>query len=263
MTKSSTLAVPGATLHHVIQGAGPVVLMICGGPTDADLFAGLAAPLADHYTVVRYDPRGNSRSRVEVAGEDQRVDVHADDAARLLRHVGKAPAYVFGQSGGGIVALELVARHPSLVHTAVVHEPPLLAWLPEHATLADDVYATYRRDGVAAGMLRFMAAAGIKGPPPEVFERMVQGNPNFEQFLAHGLRPVSRHVPDVAALRAASTRIVVAAGELSQGTAAYQGAAALAERLGSEVVHVPGDHGGFMTHTGPFAEVLHALFRGA
>lgn len=50
-TLTSTLAVPGASLHHEIPGHGPVLLMICGGPTDADIFAGLAAPLSDHYTV--------------------------------------------------------------------------------------------------------------------------------------------------------------------------------------------------------------------
>jgi clorobiocin/coumermycin A biosynthesis protein CloN7/CouN7 len=47
-------------------------------------------------------------------------------------------------------------------------------------------------------------------------------------------------------LRAASKRIVVAAGATSQGQLANRSAVALADRLGTPVVEFPGDHGGFM-----------------
>lgn len=36
------LAVPGASLHYEVRGAGPVLLMICGGVYDADGYAPLA-----------------------------------------------------------------------------------------------------------------------------------------------------------------------------------------------------------------------------
>jgi hypothetical protein len=49
---TGTLAVPGATLHYEVCGAGPVLLLICGGIYDAAALAGLAQRLADHYTVV-------------------------------------------------------------------------------------------------------------------------------------------------------------------------------------------------------------------
>ena len=51
--------------------------------------------------------------------------------------------------------------------------------------------------------------------------------------------------PDFEALRAASTRIVMAAGAESEGELACRGAFAVAERLGAEPVVFPGDHGGF------------------
>jgi hypothetical protein len=34
-TKTATLKVPGATLYYEVRGAGPVLLMICGGIYDA------------------------------------------------------------------------------------------------------------------------------------------------------------------------------------------------------------------------------------
>ena len=44
----------------------------------------------------------------------------------------------------------------------------------------------------------------------------------------------------------ASTRIVIAAGAESEGQLASRGAVAVAERLGTEPVIFPSDHGGFL-----------------
>ena len=52
--------------------------------------------------------------------------------------------------------------------------------------------------------------------------------------------------PDIDALRAASTRIVMAAGAESEGELANRGAFAVAERLGTEPVIFPSNHGGFL-----------------
>jgi hypothetical protein len=37
----------------------------------------------------------------------------------------------------------------------------------------------------------------------------------------------------------------------------------MAERLGSDAVEFPGDHQGFATHPGPFAETVHQVLRGS
>jgi hypothetical protein len=52
--------------------------------------------------------------------------------------------------------------------------------------------------------------------------------------------------PDFDALRRASTHIVIAAGQASDGEMACRGALAVAERLGTEPVFFPGDHAGFL-----------------
>jgi pimeloyl-ACP methyl ester carboxylesterase len=36
--KTETLQVPGASLYYEVRGSGPVLLMIPGGPMDADGF---------------------------------------------------------------------------------------------------------------------------------------------------------------------------------------------------------------------------------
>jgi hypothetical protein len=56
-----------------------------------------------------------------------------------------------------------------------------------------------------------------------------------------------------------STRVVMAVGEASGGQMAYRGGVGLAQRLGTEVVVFPGDHGGFSTHPDEFAAMLHQV----
>jgi pimeloyl-ACP methyl ester carboxylesterase len=277
-TKSDRLKVAGATIYYEVRGAGPLLVMIPGGPADAGTFAGLAEHLADHYMVVAYDPRGNSRSTFDGAPEEQRIDVHGDDAARLIEVFGDDPAYVLGSSGGGQIGLNLAARHPERVHTLVAHEPPCLQMLPDPSeALAgmQEGYETYLRDGVGPGMQKFMEVTGLGSgpqrdsappqlePSPEAREAFARIGGNLNYFLGHGLKPISFYVPDVSALRAAAVRVVVGVGQTSEGQLAHGTAVALAEKLGTEPVPFPGDHGGYGSHPAAFAEKLHRIFRGA
>jgi pimeloyl-ACP methyl ester carboxylesterase len=277
-TKSATLDVPGATIYHEVQGTGPVLLLIPGGPQDAGVFTGLAAHLADRYTVVAVDPRGNSRSVVTGEPGDLDVDLHADDAARLIAALGEEPAFVFGTSGGGQVALSLAARHPERVRTVVAHEPSTVAALddPGEALAADQaVVDTYRREGVDAAMALFFAQNALgdepeseDGPPeldlaPEEMETFARVSGNFEYWLAHGLMPLSLYVPDIETLRAGVPRVVVGIGEESAGQVIHAIGIALAGKLDVEPVVFPGDHMGFELHAGTFADVLDQALGGA
>jgi pimeloyl-ACP methyl ester carboxylesterase len=63
--KEQTLRIPGATLYYEMRGAGPVLVLIAAGSSDAGIFERLANVLANEYTVVSYDRRGNSRSPLD------------------------------------------------------------------------------------------------------------------------------------------------------------------------------------------------------
>ena len=274
---SETVKVPGAALYVETQGTGPVLLLIPGGPTDAGMFTDLAGRLADRYTVVSYDQRGHSRSALESEPEDIAVALHADDAAAILAAVGNEPAYVYGNSGGATIGLELVARHPELVRTLVAHEAPIMELLPDaerwRATFAD-ISETYQTDGVFPAMAKFGAAVEVGGPKyseemqqtpptPESEEMMGRMAGNFDLFIAHEIRQIGGYVPDVDALRGAPTRIVSAAGEASGEQAGRRAAIALAERLGVAVTYLPGGHGGWGSDPQEFAERLHEVLRAA
>ena len=54
--------VNGTDLYGEMRGRGPAVLFICGATGDAGHFERVAEQLADAFTVITYDRRGNSRS---------------------------------------------------------------------------------------------------------------------------------------------------------------------------------------------------------
>src|SRR3546814_16456544 len=86
--------------------------------------------LAARYTVATYDRRGFSRSQLDGQQDyDRRLETDANDVRRLIEHSSDKPAILFGSSSGGIIVLEVLARHPSVVRSLVPPEPAALRLL--------------------------------------------------------------------------------------------------------------------------------------
>jgi pimeloyl-ACP methyl ester carboxylesterase len=256
-----TLEVPGATLTYDVRpGTGDdVPLLLIGSPMGAAGFGTLAGHFPDR-TIVTFDPRGVERSvKLDPAGPVN-PDIQAEDVHQIIQAVG-GPVDLFGSSGGAVTGLALVAKHPEDVRTLVAHEPPLASLLPdrEHALAAvAAIRASYQQRGFGAGMAHFIAvvshdepftaeAAARPGPDPAMFGMPTEDDGNRDDaMLNEGLKNIPSYEPDFDALRAASTRILPAAGEDEPGTMANRGAHAVADRLGTEVVAFPGGHGGFL-----------------
>jgi len=106
-------------IHWERQGKGDRLLFISGTGGDLrntpNVFDG---PFPKAFDVVAYDQRGLGRT----SKPDQAYTMadYADDAARLMDHLGWADALVLGASFGGMVAQELVLRHPARVRRLVL-----------------------------------------------------------------------------------------------------------------------------------------------
>ncbi|WP_350273926.1 alpha/beta hydrolase [Kribbella sp. HUAS MG21] len=267
------LAVPGATLHYEVAGAGPVLLLIAGGRTDAGVYSGIVGQLAAEYTVVTYDPRGNSRSRYDGDPADESVEQSAADALALIDAVGGGePAYVFGSGSGAITGLELITRTPDRVRMLVAHEPPCTEILPDAAdarAFFEEVELAYREDGLTAADVVFMMGTGLDDdamPPledllPEYRELAERMQANAANFYEHKLLPFTRYVPDLDALQRVADRVVPAAGLGSYRHLPGRPVDEIAEQLGWPVVMFPGGHGGYSSHPGPFATHLAQLLK--
>src|SRR5437870_7735708 len=273
--KTETLKVPGASIYYEVRGSGPVLLMIPGGPADAGAFRRIAGYLESDFTVVTYDPRGLSHSTLDAPVNDERiVQIFADDAHRLLTATAKEPAFVFGSSGGAVIALELAARHPEQLRTVMSHEPPAPALQPDPArerAAMEEIVRTYRAAGIGPAMQKFMVQTRIRsGPPPppageptpEMREGMAQMTRNMDFWLGHYFLAISAYEPDFDTLKAGSSRIVPGVGEESRGELANEGGLNLAKRLGTQAVVFPGAHGGFESHAAEFAARLREVLKG-
>jgi pimeloyl-ACP methyl ester carboxylesterase len=258
-----TLEVPGAVLTYDVrrnESSTDPVLMMIGSPMGAAGFGTLAGHFTDR-TVVTYDPRMSDRSRRTDGATQTTVEEQADDLHRLIEALDAGPVDLFASSGGAVNALELVARHPEQVRTLIAHEPPDAAVLPDaEAALAAcrDIHETYMRNGTGPGMAKFMALTSNKGeipadwtdrpaPDPAMFGLPAEDDGSRDDpLIGHTILPITTYQPDFDALRAASTRIVLAAGAESKGEMAHRGAFAIAARLGTEPVIFPSHHGGFL-----------------
>lgn len=109
----------GINMHYEIQGKGPRLLFIHG--ITADLKNPISifnSPLPQHFTVLAFDPRGLGET--ESPGLPGSIAEMADDAAGLAAALGWDKYHLFGASMGGMVAQELVLRHPSVVQKMVL-----------------------------------------------------------------------------------------------------------------------------------------------
>jgi pimeloyl-ACP methyl ester carboxylesterase len=256
-----TLEVPGATLSYDVRGGSggdDPVLFLVGSPMGAAGFDTLASHFPDR-TILTYDPRGSERSMKADMAAPSTPDEHADDLHRIIEEVG-GPVDMFASSGGATNALALVAKHPRDVRTLVAHEAPIATVLPdrENALAASRaVHETYMRNGFGAGMAHFMSVVSHKGEFPGDFAKQPAPDPAMfglpteddgirtDPLMGQNMMSNSQYEPDFEALRSASTRIIVAAGAESDGILPYRAAAVVAERLDTNVVIFPGDHGGF------------------
>ncbi|GAA4627938.1 alpha/beta fold hydrolase [Cellulomonas oligotrophica] len=263
-TTQRSLDVPGAVLAYDVRGPLPTAdgeppLLLVGQPMDATGFATLAGLLPER-TVVTYDPRGLGRSTRTDGSSTHDPVQQAEDLHALVGALGGGPVDVFGSSGGAVTSLALVAAHPQDVRTLVAHEPPALPVLPDAAqaeVVWQRVQAAYQARGWGAGMAAFVAMTSVPGPftadslaelpDPAAFGMPAEDDGSRDDPLLSGASaPVTGYAPDVAALQAAPTRVVVAAGIESKDLMTWRTSAALAEALGVGLTVFPSHHGGFM-----------------
>ncbi|TQS45051.1 alpha/beta fold hydrolase [Cryptosporangium phraense] len=263
--QTHTLAIPGVDLVYDVRGPlppadGRPVLLMIGQPMTAEGFGALADRFADR-TVVTYDPRGLGRSVRSDGRTDNTPQQQAADLHLLVEAVDSGPVDLFASSGGAVTGLELVATHPEDVRTLVAHEPPINAALPdaEAAERAQRAFeAAYQANGRGAGMAAFIQMTSWTGeftdeyfaaptPDPAAFGMPAEDDGGRNDPLLSGVsRAITDYRPDVEALKAASTRIVIAAGEESAGTYTARTAAGMAALLGQDATIFPSHHGGFL-----------------
>jgi pimeloyl-ACP methyl ester carboxylesterase len=259
----------GDELYYEVRGQGQPLLMISGGGGDSGYYSLVANLLADEYTVITYDRRGNSRS----TGNDPQnfeLSQQARDAVAVLRAAGHESAFVFGNSSGAIFALEMARRHPHAVKAVVVHEPPVVRVLPDNAQWLRFFAGVYRlayRYGINIAMFRFSLSLGIPlhamgKTPKDLGTRLARNN---EFLVKREMLPCVNYKPDVAMIKQNGVKVFMAVGKMTLDKQKYYGRTApiLADLLGCELVTFPGHHISYLDMPEEWAAALRSVLHKA
>jgi pimeloyl-ACP methyl ester carboxylesterase len=247
----------GTTLHVTRHGEGDPLLLVHGGGEDAAMLEPQAASLgAAGYDVITYDRRGTGRSGHEDwpgAGATQ----HADDAAALLDALGVGPAIVVGVSSGGVIALELAARHPGSVTRTIAWEPPAAGVVPGGDVMTAEIMApieahltAHPDDFVGAQAILLSAVLGF--PVTVDDPAFATARENAEPFIRDE-PTITLADLDLAALADQDVTIAVGDGPNDLVAAA---AGVLVAALGEPAVTVTADHEVYLSDPGTLTGIV-------
>lgn len=265
------IAVNGTELYYELRGQGPPVVFITGATGDAQWWADSAEALADEFTVLTYDRRGNSRSARPTSATHAPLSDNADDAAALLNQLRLAPAVAYGSSSGAIYLTDLLIRHVDVVNGAVLHEPPFIPVTSDPAAVADAlgtvIGAGMEQGGPRAAMeafLRLVVGDEVYSSyDPEARNRVLA---NGEVFFGAEMPALQAYMPSTEQLAQVRVPCVVSSGIDNQPLEAaghwfYEASSWLAEALSVELTASPGAHVPMASHPDLFVTWVRPILR--
>jgi len=280
--QSGRVTTEGDDLYYEVRTQGqtdgkPPLLMIAPGGGDGWQYSYVADILADEYKVITYDRRANARSTIN-APLNFEISQQSRDAVAVLHAAGETSAFIFGNSSGAVIALDIAKTHPQVVRAVVVHEAPVPRLLPDAGKwqrFFASVYAMAFNISPSLAALHFMfgiqvpvgqlikATKGVNIHRKQSSERYISSRDATEILVKHELLPVTNYMPDVNRIKKNGVRVIIAVGKwgLDRKTWYVKAAQIMAEQLGCELVTFPGHHGSFMDIPEEWAAVLRGILK--
>lgn len=275
----------GDELYYEVRGQGQPIMMIPAAGGDGDYYAAVADLLCDEYKVITYDRRANARSTMNHP-QNFEISQQSRDAVAVIHAVGETSAFVFGNSSGAVIALDMAKTQSQAVRAIIAHEAPVPRVLPQpqarkwQRRFASD-YLTAFCFGSYVAATQFML--GVQIPVFKIAQAQRRSNEYTRsrreqsgehrlsvrigvEFLVKGeLLPVTNYLPDAEMIKQNGVKVFIAVGEwtLSRKTWICQVSHILAEQLCCELVTFPGHHGSYEDMPQEFAATLRSVLHKA
>lgn len=172
-------------IAYEVMGNGPAIILVAAAAASHEDAAGLAAHLAEHFTVYNYDRRGRGQSSDTLP---YTVDREIEDIEALIDIAGGSAA-LFGSSSGSVLALEAASKLNHKVSQLYMFEPPFI--VSDMRPAVPQEYVKHLNELTDAGkrgeaVEYFMTAA--VGVPSEFLEFM-KADPSWTKMeqMAHTL----------------------------------------------------------------------------
>src|SRR5262245_31431924 len=165
--------VNGTRLAYVEAGTGDPVVFVHGGLQDLRFWRQHLDAFSSRYHAIAYSRRNHFPTEVSPEGtQDLAADTHGDDLASVVISMGLPKVHVVAHSSGAHSALFFAAKHPEMLHSLVVVEPPAggllvgveggAAVLKEFGERFAPAREAFRKRELAKGLRLF--ADGVGGP---------------------------------------------------------------------------------------------------
>jgi pimeloyl-ACP methyl ester carboxylesterase len=225
----------------------PRLLLVHGSVVNAEVTWSSQKPLAEKFDLVAPNRRGFP------PGPDvERVDF--EDEAAWLEQFLESGTHLVGHSYGGVIALVAAARHPELVRSLTVVEPPAfgvargIPAVDEFVARIEEHWANGPRD--PGEFLRgFLALVGSSTPPGNFTPELLQG----ARTLMVERPPSEAVIPFDELARTPFPKLVVSGGHSAAFDAVCD---VLEQRLGAERAVLPGAGHSIQRLGEPFNELL-------
>ena len=168
----------GTELAYVEAGQGEPVIFVHGGLQDYRMWAAHLPKFADRYRAIAYSRRNHFPNDVSPDGlPDAAADSHGEDLAAFVRALGLSKVRIVAHSSGAHAALFFATKHPDMLVSLALNEPPATGLLTGQPNVAD----TLKEWGGRQGPAREAAKAGDTQRAVPLFVDAVGGPGAYER----------------------------------------------------------------------------------
>ncbi|HEX7180193.1 MAG TPA: alpha/beta hydrolase [Thermoanaerobaculia bacterium] len=127
--RPAKVVVGDVELHYIEQGQGEPVILLHGGQGDYRAWQSLMEALVPRHRVISYSRRYHWPNANPLTAANHSALIDADDLAGLIAALRLGAVHLVGTSYGAFTALALAIKHPELVRSMVLAEPPVHSWV--------------------------------------------------------------------------------------------------------------------------------------
>lgn len=162
--------VNGTALEYAEIGSGEPLVLVHGSASDRRTWRLQQETFAEQFRIITFSRRYHWPNDPIPEEADYSMDEHVADLQALVRALDATPAHLVGHSYGAFLCLLLAIRKPSLVHTLVLAEPPVMTLFVSNAPKPLELIKLLAtRPRTAATLIRF-GARGV-APARKAFEQ--------------------------------------------------------------------------------------------
>lgn len=249
----------GCNIHYWYQGTGPLLTLVPGGGGHGRQYNNILPYLSKNFTVVAYDRRQMSLSKV---AEPKLLNPaqQARDIVAIARSLGQQRTSVFANSGGAIIAFQFAVSYPEHLDHVICHEGPTTALLDDSTYQLNRCFSLleiYRTQGRVAAVTEFKTH--LKGYEDD--EELTLAEPeNGDNFWTNEFLQFTIYMPDLRKIVGNGVSIAVAAGVKSEDAFYARATFPQSEILGCPRIMLPGHHSAFDTEPAVFAVAMIEAF---